>query len=774
MINIQNSQIVYYGKSQQTTVFGDYDDPNKYYIVPEPRVVHMGGVPQFSLVRYEKTDGKVAGRCSFDVELYVPGEARIAAQQQIGQTVNWGQFDWVGVETYFIYDVLGESRMQPGSASMYGSNRSTFLIDLASDEEVETFIGAFKGTDGGVSPFRVEYDATVLTTLPAVTATVNYVAQIAIDYETQYETEEDMWGNTSYIAVGVKQNLQQSGAGKVDIEWAGTPPSQETQQFVRDWGMVTLEKLVTDSLTTAMQMSGGRNPVALGGDFTRVYTENQIVEWTFITNNPLPKYGEEDWKQVFTIVDSRELVINFGLLGELTKPDGGAVLERVDVTVDYPTRTTGNTFSLRPQDGSSFVYKAPGYFPGGVFAPDYRYKYKVIYTSGAPYESDFIDAKDTSIAILPSELGIRQVTFVGSSIPFQGDSRFTSGNATTVTGLTIDFFFQRPAGEPNIVQSKTMTKNGTDGKVVFDSLFNLPLNNTYTYRLTYQMSDGSIYVVAPTDSFGTQSKDLVMVLNPFQEQTFTIRAMVPKTSGGTPNIQYVYLDADYIDKGYQTSPSYTFDWDLSETGSKGTVETAYKPKTGPKWSFLGISNPEGAYFKLNGDITYDDGNFSVNNLKVQALRSQILLDPREETYSVTVDGRNIDWGLIKAIRVTLLQGDIDPESLTLKKWLTNRRTPNAPAVLNVTNSYEYPLLQAVDTSIQEEYRYFLINRPRDEKSIVFYYTAQYIYADGTVKTIDQAEVKDKFTLVLPRNGDTEGFNLVRHEITFEEAETVTA
>jgi dolichyl-phosphate-mannose--protein O-mannosyl transferase len=44
MINIQNTQTIYYDQDKnQVTVYGDFDDPNKWYIVPAVRFAKVAG-----------------------------------------------------------------------------------------------------------------------------------------------------------------------------------------------------------------------------------------------------------------------------------------------------------------------------------------------------------------------------------------------------------------------------------------------------------------------------------------------------------------------------------------------------------------------------------------------------------------------------------------------------------------------------------------------------------------------------------------------------------
>jgi hypothetical protein len=760
MINPLKSIVIDYDGGRQATVYGDKDDPNTYYLMPEARVVEIDGAPQFSIVSYKKNDGEVAGRCTFQIEMHLSDSARAAAEAKLGPNVNWGQFVWVAVNPFFWYSNSEGSQLITSTASMYGSNRSTFILDFNSDADVKAFAGSLEPKEGGgLSPFSIEFQSVVLADFPSVNVLVKYDAQIAIDYEAKYETKKDMWGSSKQILIGVKQNLKTSGAGDVKIDWKGPEPDPETRGRVYDWAFVTLEGLVEDALEYALQLSGGKNPVSYTSDIIRTYSENQIVEWPIKTARVLPRFTLDEWSKVYSEVDTRQLSVDFALRGELTKDDGGIIVQQVDITVDYPTLS--KTFTLRPQDNASYTFVAPGSLKDGQFDPSYKYKYAVIYQSGAPYQSDWITSEDTSVVVLPNELGIRKVQFVGSLIPFAGSKEAKAGDKT-VDSLSIDFFFQRPGGQPNLVQSAVMKANGVTGAVSFESLFNLPLTNTYTYRLTYQMTDGTTYIAAPTDALGLPNKALVTVLNPLLEQTFALRCLVPKPTGDNPHIINAYLTVRYRDDGFQSIPKHVFNWDPPTYEGSGTPK--YVPASATRWDFAGTDNPEGAYYEIDGDVVYDEGQFAVNGLCIQAKTGTLLLDPRTEAYSVTVESSNVNWDLVSAVQVTLLTGTIEPESEDLKAWIISPRSKTAPMDLKVDSSLSYPLLSSKDPHQQQTKRYFTVTRPRDSDSIVFYYTAVYINKDGTTKTIKEQEVKNQFVLVLPSQGEVDGFNLVRREI----------
>lgn len=190
MFDLTTVREIHYGDSQVVYVYQDHDDKNIWYMVPVPTLRRVAGAPAFSLTKYTKNGGGIAGLCTFEMELIQPDEARAAAERVLGGTVLWGGFTWVGGTAFFHYDIEGETEVLAVEPTLYGTNVAAFQIELASEEAVKSFINAFS-SGAGSSPFRVEYDMQVLTKLLGAKATVKYKAEAAIEYERKYRTERD-------------------------------------------------------------------------------------------------------------------------------------------------------------------------------------------------------------------------------------------------------------------------------------------------------------------------------------------------------------------------------------------------------------------------------------------------------------------------------------------------------------------------------------------------------------------------------------------------------
>ena len=757
MFDITTVREIDYGSDKVVYVYQDHDNPKLWYMVPVPTLRTVNGSPAFSLVEYTKNGGGLSGLCTFEVELIQPLEARAAAEKELGDDISWGGFTWVGGSAYFYYDIEGETEVLAVEPTLYGTNVAAFQIPLETAEAFNTFKAAYS-QGGGASPFRVEYDMQVLTKLLGAKATVKYVAEAAIHYEKTYKTVRDTWGNQKKVLQEVKQVLQQSGAGEVKVEMgAGSTP--ELEQRVRDWGWTTLENQVANTVAAAATMATGPNPVSATTSFEMSYVEDTVIDWSTPVSTFMRKFSEEEWKKLFIQVDNRKLAVTFSLIGQLTRTDDGSpIAESVTITVDYPTRKTDNTFTLIVSDGdqSSKIYEAPGDFEGGTFNPEFAYSFVINFKDGKSYQSDQITTTDTQINITPNVFGTRQVSFIGQNVPF------VNGSTGTVKEVNIDFFFAPPAGSPAIVQTKTMTANDQENAVTFDSYYNLPIGQAYTYRLRYQMSDNSEVVSQPPgalssapDNTNSGNADIVFVQDPKGLFTqFTLRAF--NYPNEKANLVLVDVNAQYFDRANDPN-SWLFENAWSNWQPEGFLSFAE-----PRWNFQAIDNSNSAYYNISGKIFYDDGTeFTLSSYRQSSEYKTLTITNTIENYSVLVDTSLIDWTQVASVNLTLFQmrkeareefGDKLPDYFTKPR---EEMTSAERAVAE--GSQENILLFTImgPTTPEAERvddldRFYGVQRPREEPEIEFYYTAVYIMkAGGEKRTLADQKVDGKLSVELP-------------------------
>lgn len=772
MFDITSVREIFYGANdeQSVYVYQDHEQKNIWYMVPVPTLRRVGADPAFSLVRYIKNGGGVAGNCTFEMELTQPAEARKAAEEQLGPDVIWGGFTWVGGTAFFYYNIEGLSKTVAVEPSLYGTNVATFQIQLTTAEEVNTFINAFSGE--GASPFHIEYDMAVLTQLLGAKATVKYRSEAAIAYETKYRTERDTWGNQRTIVEQVKQVLQQSGAGEVyvTIGAGGTP---ELEQRVRDWAWATLEQQVAATVNAAALMATGPTPVSATTSFEKSYVEDTVVDWSTPVSKFMSKFSNEEWAKVYSEVDNRKLLINFALIGQLTREDNNLPIARkVTITVDYPTRDTGNSFELIVAGGtnSAKVYEAPGYFVGGAYVPDYKYQFAITFDEGPEYVSPWIDSTATIVNITPSDFGTRQVIFYGVGVPF----------GTTVKEVQIDFFFAPPEGKPAVPQTRTMYANGPDKGVVFASYYQLPIGPIYSYKLRYIMADNSVVTSgtpgelanAPNNTDSGYAKRVVVpdpksLYTQFDLRTFTV--------AGTDPIAMVDLTAQYFDTQNDGDRAlYSNTWNAWEPKGTPRIETAQPP-----WFFQAVDNTNTAYYNLQGDIIYGDGNpVSLRQYKQPSGSKTFMIYSDSENYSVKVDTYAIDWNLVANVNLVLFQlkkGALEKLGGELPDFFMKRRelmTDDERAVADAsqTNVIPFSLMAAPPEQPTDTLtRYYALRRPLADLELEFYYTVGYILkADGETRWIEKQEVTGKLSInlpPLPPPGTKPG--LVRHTVSAE-------
>jgi hypothetical protein len=746
MIDIRNAEIVKYDDNWDITIYFDAEEgAKKFYIVPLPHLVMAttGDLPVFSLTKYKSNEGNIKGLCTFDVELYVPKNAYDAVKQYLeargkGDFVQ-GQFDWASVNTYF-YFALTDQKVINMVPSMYAQNRVSFVIPLESNKDVEIFISAFNTNQGATSPFRIEYDMTCLTKLKGIEATVTYEASVAVEWENKYKTEKDTWGNSRTVVAEIKKNLKQSKAGKVFIDPKDII-SEEARQRAEEWAWVTLEKMVADAVIIANAAATSPNPIESTASFEQFYKESQVIEWAVKGSDNLPKFSDEEWARLYQEVDLRQLAVNFNLNGNFGTNDDSNI-DRVDVTVMYRGMETV-TQSLSPTGTqSSFIYKAPGYFEDGIYIDTYQYKYAIYFKDAKeqPYVSETYKSSDTIVSITPPALGIQSISFTCTNIPFKTyKDAFQVDGLLTVDRLIIDFYYNRPAGQPNKTEQKEVMTNGT--AVTFKSVYNLPIENSYIYRLTYLMTNGEQVIVDPVRNFGANNSNTVLINYPMQEITFSVNA---RKDGERP-LEFVTLDTEYIDEqnpGWWPSKSFE-PW-----------ETIFKSSfivNPEKWKFDAIRNPDGAYYKLNGLLMYKTGeSLPINNYLVPSNKSSFTIFTDKEQASVAIDYSMVDWTKVFKVEVTLFQTEGETLSAERVKHILHPQSLEDVAGVSELNKQSYPVVEKDNPK-----RKLLYNVTRDFDYPKFEYWMAVVYYQIIGEPLYlKARKTDNLLYTLPPNGDT--------------------
>ena len=711
MIDLQHTLIVE-GAGKKFVAYRDYEDDNLWYIEPTPRLaslsVNGAPTPQFSMVAVKKNEGIVGGTCAFVVEVSHSQEQVDALKAKIGEDIQIGEFDWVDADAFFtfVFDVGEEMVTVESTPTLQGDNQATLVIQLPNGDAVRYFESVFGPQGGATTPFNVDYDLDVLATMDAVDVTVTYDSSMAVAYEKQVDVTKNVWGTETGRKVTIREHIQQSDAGKTEVTWRISDPSEEMRQRIDDWAWLTLEGLVSKAVNDALAALGEKHSddfsMSSTASFKREYSENQVVEWAFSRTAQLPAFSAEDWAKHYTVVDDRRLTVGF-TVGKLD----ASFIDEVIVTVDYPTAQTDNSHSFTPQNGGTWLFDADGAFSGPDFDPNYKYKFEVIFAGSAqePYTSDWFDSADTLVRIPASDFGLQVANFVGGNIDFE-----------QVDYVLLDFFFRTPGDLDNRSEQIRITDNTTPHAIQSKTF--LPSGNEYSYQLTYVMEDGNRFHVAPVHGFGANNTEFVTINSPFRPVSYDVAAL---NIQGTDCIERVQLNGTYDD--VENELNQNNQWNQGVQCDAGYTEL-------DSWDISVVDNPNAATVTLDGFLIYKNtGQQRIQKTVIQTRFFNLQSD--QVPYTVTVDPRRVDWTTVDEVQVNLWR---------LKNLLAgDDQASILAAEQDKTDNYSMPFLQGLDGTgnpIATPEQYYTFNRPSSGTS-QYFLEARYFHKTGKDTWWDQ-------------------------------------
>jgi hypothetical protein len=734
VINIQDTRVFKYDDGRKTvTVYRDFDDANKWYIVPTPRFATISSsgkaVPAFSLTEYATNLG-ARGTAAMTVELVIDPAARKAAEEQLPPGSIFGQLDWVQAQAFLRFNMGGREVVLNTVPSLYGGNEATFVVELKSAEEVNTFRDAFQ-PGSGIAPtqFNVQYQVLALAKLPAVNVAVNYDSVIAVDYQKKVDISRNVWGSETSRRASIQENLRRSDAGKVTISWSIPDPSEELQQRVNDWAWVTLEGLVSMAMDDAMRRVGERNldqfSLTSTASFSRNYSENQVIQWAITPGEFLPNFTEEVWRVVYRKVENRRLVVNFTILDNLT----AAGIQSVLMKINYPSAATGNTFTFKPGGPASWTADFDGAKVDAEFDPNYTYEYTVTFNDGTPpFSEPPIPSAATQVLLPVASLGIQSASFIGSNIDF------TTSNG--VDFVLIDFFFHTPGDVPNTVEQKRMTDNTT--VIEIPSRTHLPSANEYSYQLTYVMKNKSRYVVSPQPVFAPQNRALNTIFSPFVGRQAAV--FVSNPTDVTPKVMMVDLVGQYQDP-QNTASGLENGWNFELNPEKLLT-------SGQRWSFSAVANPNGAFILYSGTVFYDDGSsFVVEKIAISGPAPSLIINAKLQPFTVEIDPRLIAWDQgVESVDVQMFLSTAEQQGLKLAT-LGGAGDETAISVF----TFLPPAKDGTGALLPVAKQYYMFNHAVD-KPVRYFWAARYFHKAGektVVATQDRVNI-----LTLPPDGNS--------------------
>jgi hypothetical protein len=717
VLNIQNTVQIPYGNSKNLlTVYGDSDNSNLKYILPTPVFAETNGVPEFSLQEFQ-TDQGISGTCSFIAELVIP-EAALKAFQEHFPQAELGQLDWMSAQSYFKYKVGIQTYTLNAVPARYDRLRAAFVIDLPNQLWVDTFKTSFHGTQQ-TNVFSLEYNTSAWTNLPAVDVLVKYDSKIAFDYQKSVQIDKNVWGRETSRRETIKETLQNSDCGTVDINWHSAPPPGLEQQ-VTDWAWVTLETLVQNAVDDAIRFLGEKNAdqisMSATSSFERRFTQNQIIEFAAVPKALVPAFDDATWAKVYSKGDVRRLSCTFTIMDDLA----AAKINSVEVTVEYPNATE-NTHTFDRKNVAAWKYSTDGTRP---FDPNFSYRYKVIYEGGNEYTSPSIPAAQSSIVLNLAELGIQTATFVAANLDF----------AKSIDFVIVDFFYNMPDGK-NKHEVFELRSNLESSKI--SSRTFLPSTNEYTYQLTYVMKDGTTLVAAPTKNFPPQNNDNVVIVSPFEDYQFYLSVINPSGPSLNSRITRVQVTATYNDPVNNFGPVKHV-WNYAPPSGEEFSQA-------PPWELQVPRNP-GGYMQYEGNIITN------KIIRIQDVRSSdgfINLSYNQIPFTAAFDPFQIDWTKVSKVQVDLFRQikEGDPEDRT--------------DILSL-QFMEPPLGKASE----KQYYTFLADLIGSVAEVEYFWSATYYHAEGADTYVKESG-SDLKSIVLPKDGTALTLTVNRAVATYD-------
>jgi hypothetical protein len=186
MLDITKAEVLKYGDNQVVTVYDDFDEADLKYVVPQPRfarrTVGETTIPDFTLIEYTIEGGDRRGTCTFTAELTVSDQDWAAVKARF-PNARFGQLQWAEADAYLSFKVKEQAYDLVAVPSMAAANQVSYVVELGSADLVDFFKTSFGPDAPAVSQLELRYDVTTLTKLRAVSATVEFKAERAFEYE---------------------------------------------------------------------------------------------------------------------------------------------------------------------------------------------------------------------------------------------------------------------------------------------------------------------------------------------------------------------------------------------------------------------------------------------------------------------------------------------------------------------------------------------------------------------------------------------------------------
>ncbi|TMM42020.1 MAG: hypothetical protein E6F99_01675 [Actinobacteria bacterium] len=730
MLQIDKVQTV-----EGVTVYGDDEDFNVFYLIPEqPRYRHYAdGSLAFRFTRYRYPVDRPGGRKGggfvlFDVEFVVDEAKMPKIRDQLAAQVaaearrrgispvpdlSFGTPTYTRGATQLIVagsdGTFVEHLHNPGKPSLYGTNIATFGLELT-ENGVDFFEQTMQGSGGSVA---VVYDLWLWARLPAIRVDAHFHASTFYSFYQTIDTDWNLWSEDSYRET-VREQMISSESMTLNFDWGGVT-DEKIRGPIRDWATKALEQAVERKMIKAVapvpddqrKLPDGIEDVTRDISHIQIsnvdiyYREAQTVEWNIAPQGQLQNItslkdaagNPIKWSDYSTVIDLdskffRELRVDAFVNADFKN----LPIHSVEVQVQYRGRPMPNLAPDEPE--GEVVLKSPddiGKFATYVEDDDwnYTYSYQINYRGESRvYKSAQIPTNEGNLTIGVDDVGILNVEVSA------GDINFDEVDRALVT------FKYADDGVDPIEDQFQLTKDGPTHQI--QRVILQPVRKEYTYSVRYFMKGGKevqgdvqsgrsphLFI---NDVFGGRKTVGVRGVGDFANRINTVFV----------NLRYVDDKNDYVQVRSQALSAATTFFD---------------------WTFPVISETAGQV-KYSAVVSYKDGT-SEEIPETVALSDTILLPPPVEAFlEVSIVTDLLDWTRLKLVRASLSYHDADHNISAAKDFIFSP-SKSAGATWKVE----------------------LKNKDRDQ----YAYAVTYFTTEGTQKTVRNDATDDR-TLILDFEG----------------------
>ena len=674
-LDIANQQLI-----EGLTVFGDSDAFDTFYVMPDQphfRVDTLTKKPVFKFIKYklpvDRPDGrKGGGFVVFDTEFKIPAatlkKISDTLQTQVTAAVDrmnaWRSAQippWAllpnntppnvraipftaASATLTLLDTSGilvTKINSPGHPSVFGSMLCPFTAELT--PEGATVLEAAMSGSGGVA--QVTYDVHFPATFPPLHASIYMDATKTYHFEQTIEREYPHWYSLNRAdhnnTITERFHQENNGYVNIDMKDLGFIPDPDVQKKVHDsitsWAWSQVDAAAKSLVLPDIKASEALDPnsgsgttsetvtrdVKEDGSFYRSLTEREGITFEDWRGGTMPSIADMGftWKDYVVEVDANDpffsqISATFTINADFEKYG----IKTVNVNAQY-TKTAAPTMGgftfTKPDD----YWKFDSDTAHGDMS--FTYSYQVNYLdANQAYQSPVITTTNSAITINANDLGVLYLKLSIGNVDFA---------KTPQVQVSVTYPDTDASGSPI---SHQFNFDATKKSDTLLSVILKPVDQPYTYQVTYILADGSQMVMAAVKSNSSE----VFINSPFILHTFSFLAEGDFANG----IDNIFLKMAYTDSVNKVSQSTDFDF---------TAAARQKD-----WTIPVVANAAGV-ITYSGVVSYK--NHTTESIPETTTTKDLIEfgPPNQVIISVTPDPTLLDFTKVRLVKVDLAYAD---------------------------------------------------------------------------------------------------------------------